>query len=173
MVWKYRFLCNFSGESSLASHRVLKSSKKVLAFVSFLWYNTGDMNIKKSQTDAETVKQQHPQKPTRTHYTILEQIVKCIPPHLIANLAKKMNVDARKFSPKSHICSLILGQLLQSPSLNTICDTLKVHEADFNRLQGVSIPERNFFSRITSICSRWVSGTSRFHSSVWPYKYDA
>jgi hypothetical protein len=59
-------------------------------------------------------------KSIRTNISILRQIVELIPGHLVNKLSKKHGVDkkARKYTPWSHILSLMFSQLAHSLSLN-------------------------------------------------------
>ena len=66
-------------------------------------------------------------KPAKAKYTVLNQICKLIPPHMVTKLARKHGVDARSrsFSPWSHVVAMVHAQLAHSISLNDIADTLQ------------------------------------------------
>ena len=87
-------------------------------------------------------------KPTKHSVTILNQVCKRIPPHLVNKLARDHGVDAkcRTFSPWSHVVALLYAQLSHSIGLNDVCDGLRHHEAKLNAIRGATPPSRNGLS---------------------------
>ena len=53
---------------------------------------------------------------------------------------------ARKFSPWSHLTSLLYGQLSHALSLNDICDALQLNEGALRTIRGATPPMKNTFS---------------------------
>lgn len=84
----------------------------------------------------------------RSRFSILNAVCKHIPPSLVSKLAHKHGCDkqARKFSPWSHLVSLIYGQTTRSLSLNDICDGLQNHAGKLATIRGATAPHRNTFS---------------------------
>ena len=87
-----------------------------------------------------------PARPAKTAYTTLRQIVQWIPENLVDRLAREAGADIRKFSAFSHVLALLYGHLSGASSLNEICDALRLHEPEVNRIRGASAPRRNTFS---------------------------
>jgi hypothetical protein len=85
-------------------------------------------------------------RPTRTAYTTLRQLVQWIPAGLPDRLAREAGADIRKFSCTSHVVALLYGQLTRTGSLNEICDAARLHEGEWNRVRGATVPKRNTFS---------------------------
>ncbi len=87
-------------------------------------------------------------KPAKSNMTVLKQVVDLIPPYLVANLARKHGVDkkSRKFTPWSHVVSLVYAQLAHSLSLNDVCDALRNHSGVLTTLRGAVPPSRNGLS---------------------------
>jgi hypothetical protein len=75
---------------------------------------------------------------TKTKLTVLGQICKLIPGHLVSKLARKYGVDrqARKFTPWSHVVSLLYAQLVHAVGLNDVCDGLRHHESKLATIRG-------------------------------------
>ena len=87
-----------------------------------------------------------PTKPTRSQFTILKQIVQLIPPHLVAKLARKHDVSSRKYTPWSHVVSMLYAQLTHAFGLNDVCDALRNHRSELSKSRGASPPSRNGLS---------------------------
>ncbi len=85
-------------------------------------------------------------RPTKTAYTTFRQLVQWIPPGLPDELAREAGADIRRFSCTSHVFSLLYGHLSGAASLNEICDALRLHESELNRVRGAQAPKRNTFS---------------------------
>jgi len=85
-------------------------------------------------------------RPTRSAYTTFHQLVQYIPHGLIDKIANEEGADIRKFSATSHFMALLFGQLTSAPSLNDICDALRLHEPELKRIRGATAPKRNTFS---------------------------
>ena len=85
-------------------------------------------------------------KPTKNKFTVLKQVCDLIPRNLVPKLACKHKVKSRKFSPWSHIVSLIHSQLSHSVSLNDVADCLRNHEGSLNTIRGATPPSRNGLS---------------------------
>ena len=88
-------------------------------------------------------------KPIRNKVPILGQICKLIPNGLVAKLARKHEVDkkARKFTPWSHVVSLLYAQLTHAMGLNDVCDGLRHHGKWLGSIRGAVAPARNTLSR--------------------------
>ena len=91
--------------------------------------------------------------PTTSKYTVLNQICKLIPTNIVSQLAEKHGVTkhARRFSPWSHVVSLIFAQLAHSLSLNDICDTCRNHESLIAHIEDAVPPSRNGLSHANKI----------------------
>ncbi len=65
-------------------------------------------------------------KSSKREVTVLKQICKLIPGHLVEKLAKRhgVNKQSRTYSPWSHVISLFYTQLSHALSLNDVCDAL-------------------------------------------------
>ena len=85
-------------------------------------------------------------KATDSAYTTLHQIVQCIPPWMIQRIANEVGVDTRGFSATSHVVALLAGQLTHAFSLNEVCDSLALREAELSRIRDVTAPRRNTLS---------------------------
>jgi len=69
-----------------------------------------------------------------------------IPGHMIPKLERKYALDTRGFSATSHVAALTYGHAARATSLNEVCDGLAVHESEFLRIRGATVPARNTFS---------------------------
>ena len=80
--------------------------------------------------------------------TVLKQICKLIPGHLVEKLAKRhgVNKQSRTYSPWAHVVSLFYTQLSHALSLNDVCDALNNHSAALSDIRGATAPKRNTFS---------------------------
>ena len=87
-------------------------------------------------------------KPTRSKFTVLQQVCNLIPPYLVAKLARQHGVDkqSRTFSPWSHIVALLYTQLVHAIGLNDVCDSLAHHAAKLLGIREATPPCRNTFS---------------------------
>ncbi len=87
-------------------------------------------------------------KPTRTNLSVLAQLCKLIPGHLVSKVAREYGVDkkARTFSPWSHVVALLYAQFTHALSLNDVCDALKNHAAKLLRIREAVAPSKNAFS---------------------------
>lgn len=87
-------------------------------------------------------------KSIRTNISTLRQIVELIPGHLVKKLSIKHGVDkrSRKFTPWSHVVSLIHSQLSHALSLNDVCDSLTNHNSILKTIRGAVAPSRNGLS---------------------------
>ena len=61
-----------------------------------------------------------PAKSTRVKMTLVHQTCELIPSHLVPQLARDYDIDARGFSAWSHTISHIYGQLTHAVGLNDI-----------------------------------------------------
>jgi IS4 transposase len=91
--------------------------------------------------------------PTGSKFTVLNQLCKYIPPHLVPKLARETGVDekARTFSPWSHVVSLCYGQLAHSIGLNDVCDALQLNSGPLSAIRGATPPTRNNFSHANKV----------------------
>jgi len=85
-------------------------------------------------------------KPTASRLNVLRQICNLIPPHLVPKLAREAKVDARKYSPWSHVVGLCYAQLSHSIGLNDVCDSLQLHSGPLAGVRGATAPSRNGLS---------------------------
>jgi hypothetical protein len=87
-------------------------------------------------------------KPTKTNLSVLNQICKLIPGHLVSKLAREHGVDkkARTFSPWSHVVTLLFAHLSHASSLNGVCDAIRTHETWFTRIRNAKAPTKNTLS---------------------------
>jgi hypothetical protein len=86
--------------------------------------------------------------PSRSKLSILAQLCKWIPPHLVPHLARDTGVDqkARTFTAWSHVVSLLFAQLTHALSLNDVCDALRLHSGPLSALRAAKAPTRNNLS---------------------------
>jgi hypothetical protein len=87
-------------------------------------------------------------KPARTNLSVLAQLCKLIPGHLVSKVAREYGVDkkARTFTPWSHVVALLYAQFTHALSLNDVCDALKNHAAKLLRIRDAVAPSKNAFS---------------------------
>jgi len=87
-------------------------------------------------------------KPARTNLSVLAQLCKLIPGHLVSKVARQYGVDekARRFTPWSHVVALLYAQFTHALSLNDVCDALKNHAAKLLRIRDAVAPSKNAFS---------------------------
>lgn len=87
-------------------------------------------------------------KPAKSRLSILGQVCKLIPGHLVSKLARKHGIDkqARKFSAWSHVVSLLYAQLTHAIGLNDVCDGLRHHRGLLGTIRGAFAPARNTLS---------------------------
>ena len=87
-------------------------------------------------------------KPTRTNLSVLAQLCKLIPGHLVSKLAGEYGADkkSRTFKPWSHVVALLYAQFTHAFSLNDACDALKNHAAKLSRIRDAVAPSKNAFS---------------------------
>jgi hypothetical protein len=87
-------------------------------------------------------------KPIRSSLSVLAQLCKLIPAHLVSKVAKESGVEkkARTFSPWSHVLALLFAQFTHALSLNDVCDALKSHAAKLLRIRSATVPSKNAFS---------------------------
>ncbi len=76
----------------------------------------------------------------------MRQLVQFIPSGLVDRLAKEAGADIRSFKAFSHVLALMYGQISKAASLNEICDALRLHEPELNRIRGATAPKRNTIS---------------------------
>ena len=69
-----------------------------------------------------------------------------IPGHLVNKLAKKYGVQARSFTPWSHVGSILFGQLIRAVGLNDVCDALGAHSPKLAAIRAATAPSRNGLS---------------------------
>ncbi len=88
------------------------------------------------------------QKPTKCKLSVLRQICNWIPNHLVPKLARETKVEeeARRYKPWSHIVTLLYAQLTHSLGLNDVCDALELHSGPLSAIRGATAPKRNTLS---------------------------
>lgn len=94
------------------------------------------------------MKKKHKSQPSRSKISVLGQLCKWIPNHLVPKLARETGVDqqARTFSPWSHVISLLYAQLTHALGLNDVCDALGLHSGPLSTIRGATPPSRNNLS---------------------------
>lgn len=87
-------------------------------------------------------------KPTKQTTTVLNQLCKLIPGHLVKRLSQEHGVKSkcRTFSAWSHVVSLLYSQLTHAIGLNDVCDGLRHHRAKLGAIRGATPPSRNGLS---------------------------
>jgi len=92
-------------------------------------------------------------KSSKRKVTVLKQICKLIPGHLVEKLARRhgVNKQSRTYSPWAHIVSLFYTQLSHALSLNDVCDALNNHRSALLDIRGATAPKRNTFSHANRI----------------------
>jgi len=86
--------------------------------------------------------------PTRHKLSVLAQLCKFIPSHLVPKLARQYGIDkqTRSFSPWSHVVAMLCGQLSHAIGLNDVCDALRHHAGLLAAIRGATPPSRNGLS---------------------------
>jgi len=92
-------------------------------------------------------------KPAKKQFSILKQVCELIPRNLVSQLAKEYGVDkqSRRFTPWSHVVSMIFAQLSHALSLNDIADTLTNHKSVLSGMRRAVAPSRNGLSHANKI----------------------
>src|SRR5579863_6562732 len=85
-------------------------------------------------------------RPTASKFNVFRQICNLIPRHLVPKLAREVDVDARKYSPWSHVVAMCYAQMSHSISLNDVCDALQLHSGPLSSIRGATAPSRNGLS---------------------------
>jgi hypothetical protein len=57
---------------------------------------------------------------------IFRQVCELIPPHMVAKLAQKHEIEWRGITPWSHTVSMLYAQFTHAIGLNDVCDALAV-----------------------------------------------
>jgi hypothetical protein len=91
--------------------------------------------------------------PSRHRLAVLAQVFKLIPPNLIPRLANQHGVSkrSRRFTPTSHVVTLMSAQVSHSISLNDVCDSLRHHTGVLSSMRGAVAPSRNTFSNANRV----------------------
>lgn len=91
--------------------------------------------------------------PSRSKISVLAQLCKWIPTHLVSRLARETGVDeqARTFLPWSHVVSLLFAQLAHAIGLNDVCDALNLHSGPLSAVRGATAPSRNNLSHANKV----------------------
>jgi hypothetical protein len=91
--------------------------------------------------------------PSRSKISVLAQLCKWIPTHLVSRLARETGVDeqARTFLPWSHVVSLLFAQLAHAIGLNDVCDALNLHSGPLSAVRGATPPSRNNLSHANKV----------------------
>lgn len=85
---------------------------------------------------------------TAGKFSVLHQICKLIPQHLVSKIAREHNSesDARTFTHWSHLVALVFGKLTHSFGLNSLCDLLSAFSGPLSAIRGATAPKRNTLS---------------------------
>lgn len=91
--------------------------------------------------------------PSKDSMSILQQVVKLIPPQLIDKLADKHGVTekSRSFSPVSHVITMLYTQLSHALSLNDVCDSLQNHHGTLSQIRNATPPSKNGLSNANKV----------------------
>jgi hypothetical protein len=86
--------------------------------------------------------------PAKSKFSIFRQICNLIPGYFVTQVAKEVGIEekCRTFSPWSHVCAMIYGQLAHAQSLNDLCDALTLQEGALHSIRGAVPPSRNGLS---------------------------
>lgn len=92
-------------------------------------------------------------RPARSRGTTAKQVCNLIPGHLTAKAARETGADdkARKFSPWSHVVSLVHAQISHSIGLNDVCDSLQLNAGELATIRGATTPSRNGLSHANKV----------------------
>lgn len=93
-------------------------------------------------------KQSKSNTPAAGKLTVLHQLCKLIPPHLVPKIVRECESEshARTFSHWSQIVALLYAQLTHALGLNDVCDGLRLHRGPLSAIRGATPPARNTFS---------------------------
>ena len=86
------------------------------------------------------------QKTTKSVYSLFSQFVQLIPDTIIQEIENLYAIDARIFTVKSHLFSLLYAHLAHALSLNEVCDSLQSHIDYLSTIKGFVAPKLNTFS---------------------------
>ena len=91
--------------------------------------------------------------PSKHSVTVLAQLFKLIPRNLIGRLANEYGVSkrSRRFTPTSHVLTLMFGQLSHAISLNDTCDCLGYHIGALRSMREAVAPSRNALSNANRV----------------------
>src|SRR5512133_465952 len=86
-------------------------------------------------------------------FEVLRQICNLIPPFLVPKIAKETGVDkqSRKFTPWSHLVTMLYAQLTHAISLNDVCDALKLFSGPLSGIRGAVGPSANALSHANQV----------------------
>jgi len=87
--------------------------------------------------------------PSPSQYTVLKQICKLIPGHLVAKAVAKHGGGkclSRTFSEWSHVVAMVYAQLSCAIGLNGVCDALRLMGGSLAAIRGATAPSRNNLS---------------------------
>jgi len=91
--------------------------------------------------------------PSKHSVTVLAQLFKLIPRNLIPKLANQHGVSkkCRRFTPTSHVLTLMFGQVSHAISLNDVCDCLGNHSGALASMRESVAPSRNALSNANRV----------------------
>jgi len=86
--------------------------------------------------------------PAKSHFTIFRQLCQLIPGYLVPQVAREAGIEkqCRTFSPWSHVCAMMYGQVAHSQSLNDLCDALDLQAPALEAIRKAVPPSRNGLS---------------------------
>lgn len=90
----------------------------------------------------------------RSHkFEVLRQICNLIPPFLVSKVAKQHGIDkkARRFTPWSHVVSMLYAQLTHAIGLNDVCDALKLFSGPLSAIRNAVGPSPNALSHANRV----------------------
>lgn len=85
-------------------------------------------------------------KPTASKLSVFRQLCNLIPTHLVAEIARDLKIDARKFRPWSHVVAMLYAQFIHAVGLNDVCDSLRLLSGPLSAIRGATAPARNTLS---------------------------
>jgi hypothetical protein len=86
--------------------------------------------------------------PAKSKLTVFQQMCNLIPGHLAVRVARETKVEqqARRFDPWSHLVTMLYAQTAHALSLNDVCDGLEMNQSAFAAIRGAHRPSRNGLS---------------------------
>jgi hypothetical protein len=90
----------------------------------------------------------------RAHkFEVLRQICNLIPPFLVSKVARQFGVHkkARRFTPWSHVVTMLYAQLTHAIGLNDVCDALRLFSGPLSAIRNAVGPSPNALSHANRV----------------------